>query len=116
MATTLNSATLAPPNGYTINDTYIGTAALLANGTLGRDLVVSGTKMKITLSWTALSTSELSTIRTQYANAVAAAVTFVGPDGTSCSVHAGQQAQISTEAYKAAGGLRWRCSIELWEA
>jgi len=116
MATTLNSKTLPPPSGYTINDAYIGSAALLANGNLGRDLVVSGPKMRITLSWVALTTTDLATVRDAYADAVAGTVAFVGPDGTSCSVHAGQNPQVSTEAYKVASGLRWRCSIELWEA
>lgn len=87
----------------------------LANGAIRRDLMVSGAKRRFSLAWVALTDAQLATVRTQYALAVAGDVTFVGPDGASCNVNAGSSPAINAEAYRTAGGLRWRASVELWE-
>lgn len=113
--TQLAGVTLAQVSSYSVNSQYIGGAVTLASGALRRDLMVSGAKRRFSLAWVALTDVQLATVRTQYALAVAGDVAFVGPDGVSCNVNAGTSPGINAEAYRTAGGLHWRVSLELWE-
>lgn len=114
--TQLAGVTLAQISSYSVNSQYIGGAVTLASGALRRDLMVSGAKRRFSLAWVALTATQLATVRTQYALAVAGDVAFTGPDGTTATVNAGPTPTLNAEAYRAAGGLRWRASFELWEA
>jgi len=127
MSTTLKLSgdTLAQCNNFSVTFAYVGSAVTLADGGLRRDLVDANYKRRWSLSWTALTQSELNTIIAAWADAVAGDVKFIPPDYTisdplidlGYDVNAGSNPQSTFEAYVVAGGtLRWRASIELWEA
>ena len=127
MATTmkLNGATLAQCSSFSVRIEWLGSAVGLANGGLRRDLVNANLKRRWSLSWVALTVSEAITIIENWADAVAGDVKFIPPDYTitdpetdlGYDVNAGQNPQSTFEAYQVAGGsLRYRASIELWEA
>lgn len=113
----LNSSNLPQVSGYSQRMEYLGGATVLANGDLRRDLVDSNGKRRWTLTWSALDSSGISTILSAWGAAVAADVSFTSPDGTGYTVNAGQNPSMQWEAYKVAGGaLRYRATLELWEA
>jgi hypothetical protein len=114
-STQLAGVTLAPVCSYSVNSQYVGGAVTLANGAIRRDLMASGAKRRFSLAWVALTDAQLATVRTQYTLAVTGDVAFTGPDGASCTVNAGANPALNAEAYRTAGGLRWRASLELWE-
>ncbi len=127
MATTmkLNGDTLAQCSGFSVRLEFLGSAVTLASGGLRRDLVDANLKRRWTVSWTALTVGEAITIIEAWADAVAGDVYFIPPDYTitdpetdlGYTVNAGPNPQSTFEAYLVAGGtLRYRASVELWEA
>jgi len=112
----INSVNQPQVSQYSIRIEYLGGSVTLANGGLRRDLVNANGKRRWSLSWSALTATQLGTVLTAHAAAVAGDVTFTSPDGTGYTVNAGPNPVMSWEAYQVAGGaLRYRASMELWE-
>jgi hypothetical protein len=127
--TTLNGTALAAPAAMNGSAEFLGGATTLADGGLRRDLVDTSAKKRWSLSWVKLTATELGTIQTAFAAAVAGDVAFNPPDleplydedephaqTNAYTVNAGQTPRLTWEAYKIAGqALRYRAALELSE-
>lgn len=128
-ATILNGTTLAAPSAMNGSDEFLGGATTLADGSIRRDLVQADGKLRWSLAWVKLTKTELGTLQTAFAAAVAGDVEFNPPDQeplyaeaephaqtNAYTVNAGQNPRLTWEAYKVAGQtLKYRASMELFE-
>lgn len=118
MSISIGGVPLAEPAGYRVGPGYLGAGTTLADGSIQFDLVNDNAKLRIELTWTAITTAQRNTINTAYNGLRKASAAFVGPDGTSVTVvrDPGQQ-QLLWEAVKAAGAtIRWSGTLVLLEA
>ena len=112
----VNSNNLPQVSQYSTRIEYLGGAVTLASGDLRRDLVDGNGKRRWTLTWAALTSTELGNVIAAHSSAVAGDVSFTSPDGTGYTVNAGPNPTMTWEAYKVPGGvLKYRASMELWE-
>lgn len=112
----VNSQNLPQCSQYTTRIEFLGGSVTLASGDLRRDLVDTSGKRRWTLTWAALTGTELGNVITAHGAAVAADVSFTSPDGTGYTVNAGPSPSLSWEAYKVPGGtLLYRVTMELYE-
>ena len=112
----LNGVPLVAPSAFNVRTEYLGAATTLANGKLRRDLVNAQAKRRFSLAWTRLSASQRADVEGAYDAAVKGEVSFVGPDGVSCTVTAGPQPSASFEGWVSARTVFFRGSLELYEA
>ena len=69
-------------NGYQVRYEYRGGVSVMADGSLSFDLVATGSKRVITLTWVNISETDRDTVMTRLAALGTSSATLVTPEGT----------------------------------
>lgn len=72
--------------GYQVRYEYRGGVAVMADGSLNFDLVASGSKRVITLTWVHLTETDRNTVMTRLSSLGTSSATLVSPENDSITV------------------------------
>jgi hypothetical protein len=95
LVTTTATRALPQPmqNGYTEENYHKGTAHRMADGSLVREAVASGRKMRITIEWTQLTGTQRDVVNNAVADMLdGSQATFTPPSGSNLTVVLGEGA------------------------
>jgi len=116
----LASNTLPWPDavgGHTVTRSYRGGVAIMASGAQVTDLVQTGEKHVIKLKWSAITSSELSTLLTAVAAVKNTSASYTDLTGTSYTVTLDGAYEVTYSSRLVAGGvIRYATELHLREA
>jgi hypothetical protein len=115
---TLEGTSLPPPSGYEESDSFRGASVVMSSGVVKFEIVQSSAKIDFTLTWDALTETQIGTIRTAWA-AIKTTYTssnFLSLRNVSYTVtrHPDQK-ELKFPAVKTARGIRFKGQIKLRE-
>ena len=108
----------AARDGYSVETQYLGGVRRMANGAVAVDLVQTGAKRKVSLTWNVLTAAERVTVMNAFAALKTDACEFRSPENETFNVTRDpDNPKLHFDATVAANGaLRWRGTLYLVEA
>ena len=113
---TLGGVTLAYPAKQTYGRFFRGGTLEMADGSIVKDLVDTTVRYRFRLSWKLITSSQKSTIQTQWDAIKNTTATYVSIENTSHTVTQPDGAELEVEPVVTAGGdIKFNVSMELVE-
>lgn len=116
MSMTLGGYTLPTPHEYEVDLDYPGGIQVMADNSVVEDHVTAAVKRRWTMAFRALTSAQVTTMRSVFAAVAGASASFTDLEsGTYTVTRDESMRSIKFTPTAAAGGKKWSCSLMLRE-